>query len=161
MKKKIFITTLFVLLLAIGIATPAAAEKPDTPPQLNYVDAQLGVFLSRLDTFQAEYHNGHGQYFQALQSHSEVPDGLAESDTLDLSPSDQDASLATLWNYAAMPAKIDWSFRVDTYAAPDGEGYVITVLANVKDETWTRAVALGPETWRGYDWRLAVVDVIE
>lgn len=153
--KKVFTTALLVLLLLAVTMVPAFAAQ-DHPPQLNYVDAQLGIFLSRLDSFQAEYHTAHGRYFQALQSHSQVPDELTASDTLELSPSDQEADLATLWNYSAMPGKIDWAFRVDTYAAPDADGYVVTVLANVKGETWTRSVQTGPEAWRTSEWYLVM-----
>ena len=151
--KKTLIPLMVLVLLTGALVLPVAADAPQPPAQLEYVDGQLTVLAEHLAEFQTEYHAAHGQYFQALESHSTLPDGLEAPDGLTGSPSDQDANLASLWVFASLPDELDWSFRVDTYTGVDGEGYVLTVTALLANgETWTKSVQVGPDAWRAADW---------
>lgn len=164
MKKLLIVVLLALLALS---SSPAYAQVPEQgkkqgPPTLAYYDAQINVLLPRLAEFQGDYHNATGRYYQALRSHSEVPDVLSEPDHLSGKPTDQDEDLAYFWGraHAALPAKIGWAFSINTYSGPDGDGYVLTANAEIDGETWTRSVNVGPEDWRSSDWTVVTEPVI-
>lgn len=157
--KKLLTVTLF-LMLAVTSITPAAsaasaAQPLYYPPQLEYYDAQIAVLEPRLEAFQETYHVVNGRYYQALQSHTAAPDVPEVPDGIDESPTDQPETLAYFWEtFAALPEELSWSFRIDTYTAPDGDGYVLTVETVIDGETWTKSINYGPtsEDWRASDW---------
>lgn len=148
--KKLF-TLLFVIAFALQ-AAPVHAQAA-VPPQLAYYDAQISVLLPRLENFQAEYHATNGMYYQALQSHSTVPDVPTLPDELYNAPTDQPETLALFWqDFAALPSELSWSFRIDTYSGPEGDGYVLTVDTLIDGLTWQRSINYGPDSWRAYGW---------
>lgn len=143
MKTKLLalVLTCAVLLAAV---VPVTAEEP-LPIQLEYIDAQLDIFQPLLADYQANYLQANGVYYQALGSHSVIPSGADGADLLDDHPTDQDTTLAPLWETTGLPTEIGWSFSIGTYAAPAGSGYVLTVCTAVEAVTWCRSVDNGPE----------------
>ena len=139
-------------LLCIPAPTVAAQSQLDVPTQLEYIDAQVDVFVPFLQSFQVNYYAQNGRYFQALTSHNTPPEGVAPPDDLNSAPTDETVALAALWAYAALPAATNFSFSVDTYDGPDGPGYVLNVETMINDEVWTRSINFGPEAWRGAEW---------
>lgn len=156
MKKITPVLILFVLLIA-SVASNVSALQTDFagPAELQYYDAQIDILLPRLDAFQSQYYAVNGRYYQALQSHTAAPDVPTVPDGIEEHPTDQPEDLALFWeSFAELPEVLAWSFRIDTYASPDGDGYVLTVETVIDGETWTRSVNHGPESedWRGADW---------
>jgi hypothetical protein len=154
--KRIFLLTLVLALLLS--ASPAFAQANDSSPSsLAYTDAQIGVMLPRLEQYQAQYYLVNRQYYQALVSHSTAPDVPTPPDGLSNAPSDQAENLAYFWNvFATLPSELAWSFSIDTYSGPFGDGYVLNVETVVDGQLWKRAVNYGPDTWRAADWYLVV-----
>lgn len=158
MKK--FLTVTLFLMLAVTSITPTvsaagAAQPLYYPSQLEYYNAQIEVLVPRLAAFQETYHAVNGRYYQALQSHTAAPDVPEVPDGINESPTDQPETLAYFWNaFAALPEELSWSFSIDTYSAPDGDGYVLDVMTVIDGETWTRSINHGPasEDWRASDW---------
>jgi hypothetical protein len=156
--KKILFVSLSLLMLVVSVlpaAQVSAAQVQYYPAQLEYIDAQVNLMLPRLDDFQAEYYAVNGRYYQALQSHTTAPDVPTVPDAIDQSPTDQPEDLALFWDgFAELPDQLGWSFRIDTYASPDGDGYVLTVETVIDYQTWTRSVNHGPasEDWRAAEW---------
>ena len=156
--KKLF--PLFVMLTVLSIVVPitgasAAQVEYSGPAELQYYDAQIDVLMPRLEAFQATYYAVNGRYYQALTSHATAPDVPAVPDAIDVSPTDQPETLALFWDdIAELPDTLAWSFRIDTYSAPSGDGYVLTVETVIDGETWTRSINPGPasEDWRAADW---------
>ncbi len=140
MKKYLFVLLALAALLAVAV--PARADVP-LPTQLEYVDAQVDVFLPLLADYQADYLTANGAYYQALGSHSVIPSGADGADQLENHPTDQDATLAPLWNAAGLPTEIAWSFAINVCAAPAGQGYILIVTTAVNDETWQRSIQAG------------------
>jgi hypothetical protein len=154
--KKIFLLTLVLALLLS--ASPALAQANDmSPSQLAYTDAQVDILLPRLEQYQAQYYYRNGQYYQALVSHSTAPNVPTPPDGLSNAPTDQLENLAYFWDvFATLPEELSWSFSIDTYSGPDGDGYVLNVETVINGETWKRAVNYGPDSWRAADWYLVV-----
>jgi hypothetical protein len=143
------------LALALGplfVPVSGALAANDNPKVLEYIDAQVEVFAPMLETYQDDYFAANGTYFQALASHSSPPEGDANPDGLPSHPTDQAEALADLWDYAGLPASVNWSFRVDTYDGPDGPGYVLTVGCSHGNDHWQRSINYGPESYRTVDW---------
>lgn len=155
--KKLF-TLLFVIAIvafALPQATPALAVGDEYPPALVYYDAQIDVLWPRLQNFQSQYHTVNGYYYQALESNSTVPEVPTLPDGLNEAPSDQPETLALFWqDFAELPTELSWSFHIDTYSGPDGDGYVLTVDTLIDGQTWRRSLNYGPDTWRADDWYL-------
>jgi hypothetical protein len=159
MKNKIILTLLLVLALTVGIAATtmqaSAAQVVAYPSELAYYDAQIDLMLPRLAEFQAQYHTVNARYYQALESHTAAPDVPTLPDGIDNSPTDQPEDLALFWDvYAELPEVLAWSFRIDTYSGPDGDGYVLTVSTLIEGAEWRRSINYGPDTWRNAEWYL-------
>lgn len=154
--KKITLITIALALMLILTVSVAYAQEPN-PPQLDYIDAQLAVFLPRLETFQNDYYYNNGQYYQALQSHTAPPAGVVPADVTS-HPTDQDAILATLWDFAGLPDETNWSLQIDTYNGPSGPGYVLTVKTDVNGSIWIKSINYGPDTYRSADWYMFVTE---
>jgi hypothetical protein len=153
-KFKIVPLVLALVLLSVP-ASVVSADVQQYPAQLEYYDAQINVMLPRLESFQAQYYDINGRYYQALQSHATAPAVPTVPDAITSSPTDQPEDLALFWSaFAELPETLSWSFRIDTYSGPSGDGYVVTVAAIIDDQLWMRAVHYGPaaESWRGFDW---------
>lgn len=150
-------TLLLVAVLALGVMSSASAQTAQYyPAELQYYDAQIDLFLPRLDQFQYDYHVVNGRYYQALESHSAAPDVPVLPDRIYNSPTDQPESLALLWEVSDLPDVLAWSYRVDVYSGPEGDGYALVVTTVIDGVTWQRAVNFGPDAWRGYDWYAVV-----
>lgn len=147
MKHSVFLVLAVTLIAALAVTT-AGAQEP-LPPQLEYIDAQLNIFLPKVAEFQASYFKEYGSYYQALGSHSTIPTGADGSDKLEDHPTDQDTTLAPLWELAGLPTEIAWSFTINAYVSPRGAGYTVTVCTVVatdeKSDTWCRVDDYGPE----------------
>jgi hypothetical protein len=141
-------STLFTLALAVSLM----AAPLGTPPQLDYIDAQVQVFDARLQTFQADYVAQAGEYYQALQSHATAPAALAAPDDLTDHPTDQATALAALWTDTGLPVELGWAFSVSTYNGPSGMGYVLTISTVIDGTEYRRQINHGPEDWRAADW---------
>ena len=154
MKKLLTLLFLFAFFVALmPQAAPVHAQGNEFPAELAYYDAQIDVMYPHLQEFQQQYHDANGIYYQALDSHYAVPDVPTLPDGLNDAPTDQPETLALFWEtYAALPPELSWSFRIDTYSGPDGDGYVLTISTYIYDMTWTRSINYGPETYRSYDW---------
>lgn len=160
MKKLFYILPFLLLSLLAVTATASARQEIFFPAELTYVDAQIEVMLPYLSAFQTEYHTINGRYYQALTSNTTAPDVPVVPDGINASPTDQVESLAFFWDSAALPDTLAWSFRIDTYAGPDGEGYVLTVDTVVNDVTYERAINFGPvsEDYRAANWYPVVIE---
>lgn len=149
---------IIIVIVAVVVPAVAAANVHDESaaplPQLDYIDAQIDVFMPRLQQFQADYIAANGSYYQALESHSLAPVGSEAADNLDGHPTDQEASLAPLWDDTGLPYEINWSFSVGTYDGPGGSGYVLTVTAIIDGTAWVRSINMGAESHRNADWHM-------
>lgn len=154
MKRLPLFLTLFALaVLAFLPASAHAAQVDQYPAELQYYDAQIDLMLPRLADFQAQYYAVNARYYQALESHTAAPDVPTVPDAIHNSPTDQPEDLALFWQtFAELPEVLAWSFRIDTYSGPDGDGYVLTVSTVVDGVTWQRTINHGPDTWRNADW---------
>jgi hypothetical protein len=156
MKNKIVFVLLITLLLTVSAvpaaAAPAQQQQRYIPTGIEYIDAQVEIFLGHLTTFEADYLAQHGQYYQSLQSHSYAPDSLQPPDGLENHPTYQNEALGVLWTAAALPYELGWSFSVNTYDGPDGQGYVLNVSTILNDHIYARSINYGPETYRNADW---------
>lgn len=157
MKKLLYLIP--VLLLAFTVTSNVHAAQVQYPAELEYYDAQINILLPRLESFQFQYYAVNGRFYQALESHITAPDVPTVPDGINSSPTDQPETLAYFWDvFAELPDVLAWSFRIDTYSGPDGDGYVLTVTTIVNGETWQRSVNYGPDTWRAADWYLLVLE---
>jgi hypothetical protein len=154
MNKLLYLIPLLALIAALGVGNVQASQTVHYPAELEYYDAQIEIFMPRLDDFQYAYHTVNGRYFQALASHASAPDVPVVPDALTASPTDQPESLAYLWSSADLPPVLAWSFRVDTYSGPQGDGYVVTFETVINSETWKRSINYGPDAWRAAEWYL-------
>ncbi len=150
-------TTVLIMCILVTFAMVPAANAQFSPPQLDYIDAQLDIFMPRLETFQADYLAGHGYYYQLLFSHDQAPDGYQPPDHIQPIPNDQAESLISIWEFADLPPSINWRWRIDVYDSDVGYGYVVTVETVVDGETWRREINYGPDDWRGNDWTVVLV----
>jgi hypothetical protein len=156
--KKIFylLPVLFVLLASLP-TTAQAQEK--VPEELKYYDAQIEVMLPKLDGFEREYFELNKRYYQALTSHSIIPEVPMVPDKMTASPTDQVETLAYFWTAKAfLPEQLSWAISIDTYDGPVGAGYVLNVKTMLYKETWMRSVNVGPEDYRSSDWQLVRPD---
>jgi hypothetical protein len=156
MNKKTFVLLTVLAMLALSIVPvsgASAAQVNPFPSQLAYYDAQINVLLPRLESFQAQYHAVNERYYQALISHTAAPDVPTVPDGIEASPTDQDETLAFFWDaYAELPDVLAWSFSIDTYSGPDGDGYVLNVETSIDGVVWMRSINYGPDDWRATDW---------
>jgi hypothetical protein len=150
--KNTFVLLTVLVMLAVSIVPVSALQGTYYPNELTYLDAQVDIMLPMLQDFQAAYYGVNGRYYQALVSHASPPEVPEVPDGIYASPTDQPESLAYFWTYASLPNTLAWSFRIDTYSAPAGDGYVLEVETVINGETWTRAINYGPDDWRGFDW---------
>lgn len=141
-----------VIAMASAFAAPMQVQAEELPGQLAYIDADINVFVPYLEDYQDEYHSIHSHYFQSLASHNTPPSGATAPDNLESHPEDQTEALSELWDYANLPDEIAWSFRVDVYDGPNGDGYVLVVETTVDNNVWHRSINFGPETYRNNDW---------
>lgn len=157
MKRFAMLFPLFALtVLALAPVTAHAAQIDQYPAELEYYDAQIAVMVPRLEAFQTQYYGVNGRYYQALESHTTAPDVPTVPDGINNSPTDQPEDLALFWDsFAALPEVLAWSFHIDTYSGPDGDGYVLTVTTVIDGATWQRVINYGPDTWRDANWYLA------
>lgn len=160
MKNFFYFTSVFLMLAFVTFnARAARAAQVEYPAELQYYDAQINVLLPRLENFQAQYYAVNGRYYQALESHATAPDVPTLPDGITQSPTDQIENLAYFWEaFAELPDVLAWSFRIDTYSGPNGDGYVLTVLTVVDGVTWTRSINYGPDNWRAADWYALVLE---
>jgi hypothetical protein len=153
--KKLLIVLLVTLMISISAVPAAAAPQTQAryvPEGVEYIDAQVQVFIEHLTAFQAAYLAEHGQYYQALQSHNTAPDMLTPPDGLENHPTYQDDDLGVLWTSAALPYELAWSFSVNIYEGPDGQGYVLNVTTILDGHEYGLSANFGPETYRSQDW---------
>lgn len=147
MKHKLL--TVLALTLILALAVPAVGAEEPLPPQLEYIDAQLNIFLPKVAVFQQTYFKEYSNYYQSLGSHSTIPNGADGSDKLADHPTDQDTSLVPLWEETGLPTEIAWSFTINTYVSPKGAGYMVTICTSVatdeKSSNWCRVEGVGPE----------------
>lgn len=142
-----------VLMAAVIGVVPVTAAPLGSPPQLAYIDAQIDVMLPKMQAFQDQYLKLSGNYYQALESNSKAPDVPVKPDGLSTAPTDQKENLAFFWDEIAyLPSELAWSFHIDTYSGPKGEGYVLIASTMIDGMAWEKAMNYGPEEWRGYDW---------
>jgi len=147
------IGTIVVVATVVIASLPSATVRADNlPGEIEYIDAQLDVFVPHLAEYQDAYQVTNGSYMQALTSHSTPPEGVADPDGIYTHPTDQEAALYELWDSAALPSSINWSMRVDVYTGPNGSGYVLVVETNIKTHTWHREINYGPEPYRNVAW---------
>ena len=158
-KNNVLIILAFLAGNVIGITTTNVnaqdvlpGDGGEYPEQLKYYDAQIDVLLPYLDQFQQEYFVLYERYYQALISHSQVPETLTTPDKLTYHPTDQAENLAYLWDRSYLPAEIAWAFSIDVYSGPGGDGYVLNIEALVDQVTWIRSINVGPETNRSQGW---------
>jgi len=153
---KFFVIVILIAALLLPGAAPVSAspasQSMNVPDQLAYIDAQINVFANHLVGFQQGYKDAHGIYFQSLESHSYAPDVIAPPDGINDRPGYQNETLAVLWSAAALPWEIGWSFSIDTYNGPAGQGYVLNVRVMIGTQEYRRSTNWGPETYRSMDW---------
>lgn len=154
--KKVFPVFLMIAMLIIPVTGASASQVSFAgPAELQYYDAQIDVLLPRLAVFQANYYAVNGRYYQALTSHAAPPEVPEVPDMITEHPTDQPEDLALFWEtFAELPAALAWSFSIDTYSSPDGDGYVLNVDTVIDGDTWARSINFGPasEDWREADW---------
>lgn len=154
--KKLSLLFVTVLVLLASAHTVSAAQTVQYPAELEYYDAQIDLMLPRLVDFQLQYFAVNGRYYQALDSHASAPDVPEVPSQINASPTDQLETLALFWDYAELPDVLAWSYRIDTYSGPDGDGYVLTVSTLIDGAEWKRAINFGPDDWRTADWYLVI-----
>lgn len=153
MKNTLLFLTMLTVLVSTNVTSAHATAQVAYPAELAYYDAQINVLLPRLDDFQYQYYVANGRYYQALASHTTAPDVPTIPDAIQSSPTDQEETLAYFWEvFAALPDQLAWSFSLDTYSGPDGEGYVLNVETSVDGVTWMRSINYGPDVSRNVEW---------
>jgi hypothetical protein len=153
--KKILIVLLVTLMLSISAVPASAAPQTQAryvPEGVDYINAQVQVFIEHLIAFQDAYLLEHGQYYQSLESHDSAPDTLMPPTGLEDHPTYQDDDLGVLWSYAELPYELAWSFSVNVYDGPDGQGYVLNVTTILDGNKYGVSANFGPETYRGQEW---------
>lgn len=111
------------------------------------------VFLA-LQKHQTAYFTGEqrGSYWQGLHLCSMTPeDGATMApDAADQRPTNETVAWADL---GILPALVPCCCWVDTYAGPQGPGWVLSAAVMVKGVRWMRMRQVGPERWREHDWQ--------
>lgn len=132
---------------------------PVMPPGLQTkCDGQLDALWPQLQADEQSWYETHGRYWQGLITHQQIPENGADvlPDVGDLTPTDQPAP----WPPGYLQNPIAIALVVDMYEGPLGQGYVLTATVQTTPpqvpvaaaHRWSRALAVGPETERGYDW---------
>ena len=119
------------------------------------LQSKIGALILNLGpeigSLQSLHLSAHGRFWQGAPTHALVPaDGKTEPPNLDAKPTDEAASWRSMG--VEFPAACEAAFSVEAYRGPRGPGYVIHVHVVSAGVLHHRAIASGPETWRGHDW---------
>jgi len=116
------------------------------------IDSRLSELTGYIQAKQSECLDAHGVYFQALPTHTTLPENgqITPADNLSAKPSDQPFG----WNDVGGYPLIDpvSSVKIDTYNGPLGMGFVVIISFKYDGITWLKAVNFGPEEFRSLDW---------
>lgn len=147
---------LALALVVIPLSPTSAAQAPqacDQTQKLNAVDNAFQSKLNRIKNYESSYLIAHGRYFQALRTHTNIPDGNnAAIDRGNSKPDYQAETLQALLDGANVPNQIPNSFRIDQYDGANGQGYVIILEVIACGKHMMRSVNVGAETYRDQDW---------
>lgn len=118
------------------------------------IDARLTATIGQITAAQTAYKNANGKYAQILDTHTAPPEDGVEvaPDRLDTKPHYQQQTARQLAGPLLRASQLS-SLKIDQYRTPDNEfGFVVTLTTKINGEIWTRAVNVGPETWRNKNW---------
>lgn len=92
-----------------------------------------------------------GNYWQGLLTHSTIPaDGAAiPPDRAGEKPSGQPYSWLDL---QGLPSEMASALRCDSYAGPQGKGYVLVMMVEIEGIVYERLINVGPEAYRSRGW---------
>ena len=121
------------------------------------VDGWLTGNLVVLDAKENAYYGAKGPYWQGLWSHAVLPshanaiNGDIPPDKLSDNPTDQVESWVEFWP-ALVGVGMTAAVRVDVYAGPTGDGFVVTAAFKFEGDIYLKARNDGPEIYRERDW---------
>lgn len=112
------------------------------------VNSEFAPVWNAIQNRQEQYYAANGEYWQGLMTHRNVPehtidtDGDGIPDALDRKPSDGKQT----WRQflPEINVSIPYAIKVDTYSAPEGDGYVATVRLRYGGDTYERSMSHGP-----------------
>lgn len=114
-------------------------------------DAILDDVVSQLSSIQGSYKTSNGKYWQGVSPVTGVPeDGNTLPVDMTKKPTDQSEN----WNDVSVTLDNDIcvSVKVFVYDGPSGHGYVVCGEVVEGGATYTKAVNVGPETYRNQAW---------
>ena len=123
----------------------------------NRVNSRALVLWNLLQTRQETYLQNNGIYWQGLITPSQLPefsdvdDSPLDADNTDKNANSHDVS----WDIILPEIKntpLSAQIRVDTYEAPNGHGYSLTLRLIYNGQVFSRTKQHGPETWRDENW---------
>ena len=121
---------------------------PDLQSKLSALTLNLGPEIGAVQSLHLSLH---GRFWQGAMTHATVPaDGVPAAPNLDVKPSDEGASWRSMG--IELPAQCEAAFSVEAYVGPHGPGYVLHTHVISQAVRYHRAIASGPESWRGHDW---------
>jgi len=118
----------------------------------------LTSIQERVLVLQDKYLPEHARYWQGLQLLDEVPNfNEPRGQDTRRKPTDQAEDWSILGFHFG--ATVPGTFRVDIYETPSGEwGHAATASVRDGDVTWTKSLAVGPESGRWPSGWTAVVE---
>ncbi len=121
---------------------------------LGILDQHLPQVWERVQRVQAAYFEQTGRYIQGLPSHSVIPANGAQvcPDLYLTFPSDFPATWQDTNVLPFSPSA--YSYRVDVYSGPYGEGYVFCVQTTIDGATFEQCYNHGGELWRAHEWEI-------
>ena len=127
------------------------------PPTLaRDAETILADVLTQLAASQPGYLARRGTHWQGIPSHAAIPrDGALVVPDRTRKPADQAESWNGVgaWPGVTLPATMPCAVQVDVYDGPAGKGYEVSVDLIENGVRWVKTSQVGPETWRGHDWR--------
>ena len=126
---KSFRVLMLAFIFSLVLAWPVLAQGPE----LLAVDAHYESHRASIESFQADYLEQHGHYYQMFWSHTYVPTAgeYALIDNIGSRPDDQDEKAIYLWQNTTLPITLDYRLRIDVHDGTGGAGYLLNLQTAV------------------------------
>jgi len=126
---------------------------------LAIIDAKIVAYLSNILKTQNIYFNVNGKYLQALQSHTNIPDGsIIQISRNNVRPSDVDKNWPDLCAY---PVGMDYAIRIDVYETENDKGCRLIIHTKQGDIIWQKSIPIiGPDLFV-QDWHPIEKSIID
>jgi hypothetical protein len=117
-----------------------------------YIDDAIAIRWESITAKQEYFYQARGLFFQGLLTHTELPKDGAEvpPDNAEAKPHYQNESWLDM---GELPPAMAAALRCDTYQSPNGAGYVITAEVEIDGTVYEKAINVGCEEYRSFNWR--------